>query len=84
VNPVPASSGKTVRHRLNRSGDRALNQALHHIAITRERCDPATRDHIARRTAEGKTRKEIRRCIKRYLARQLYRLLENGPLITTT
>lgn len=79
VSPLPASSGRTVRHRLNRGGDRALNQALHHVAITLERCDPATRDYVARRTADGKTRKEIRRCLKRYLARKLYRLLENGP-----
>lgn len=82
VSPLPASSGRTVRHRLNRGGDRALNQALHHITVTLERCDPVTRDYVTRRTAEGKTRKEIRRCLKRYLARKLYRLLENGPTTT--
>ena len=73
--PVPASSGKTTRHRLNRGGDRHLNQALHVIVETRMRTDPRTRDYVARRTAEGKTRAEIRRCLKRYVARQIYRTL---------
>jgi transposase len=77
VAPIPASSGQTVRHRLNRGGDRKLNAALHTIVLTRFRYDHATRDYIARRTAEGKTRPEIRRCLKRYLARQLFRFL-NG------
>jgi transposase len=84
TSPLPATSGRTIRHRLNRGGDRALNQALHHIAVTLERCDPATRDYVARRTADGKSRKEIRRCLKRYLARKLYRLLENGPASAPT
>ncbi|MBA3488770.1 MAG: IS110 family transposase [Longispora sp.] len=79
ASPIPASSGLTTRHRLNRYGDRDLNQALHHITITRERCHPPTRDYVARRTAEGKTRKEIRRCLKRYLARQIFKILENNP-----
>ncbi len=79
ASPIPASSGLTTRHRLNRYGDRDLNQALHHITITRERCHPPTRDYINRRTAEGKTRKEIRRCLKRYLARQIFKILENNP-----
>ena len=73
--PVPASSGRTGRHRLNRLGDRQLNRALHVIAITRMRHHPATLAYIQRRRAEGKTDKEIRRCIKRYLARHLYRTL---------
>lgn len=77
VAPIPASSGQTVRHRLNRGGDRKLNAALHTVVLTRCRYDPATRDYLARRTAEGKTRREIRRCLKRYLARQLFRFL-NG------
>jgi transposase len=77
ASPLPASSGKTVRHRLNRGGDRALNRALHDIAKTRMRCDPRTHAYIARRRAEGKTDREIRRCLKRYIARELYRTLDN-------
>jgi transposase len=76
--PIPASSGKTVRHRLNRSGDRQLNRALHNIALARARHDPATRAYITRRQAEHKTDRDIRRCLKRYIARQLYRQLETG------
>jgi transposase len=77
VAPIPASSGQTVRHRLNRGGDRKLNAALHTVILARCRCDQATRDYIARRTVEGKTLRDIRRCLKRYLARQLFRFL-NG------
>ncbi|ALU38896.1 transposase [Kocuria flava] len=73
VSPIPASSGNTVRHRLNRHGDRQLNQALDTIARSRMTFDPATRDYIARRTQEGRTGREIRRCLKRTIARQLYR-----------
>jgi hypothetical protein len=69
TSPIPASSGQTIRHRLNRGGDRALNRA---IAVTRMRSCP--RAYVARRTAEGKTTREIRRCLKRYIARELYRL----------
>jgi transposase len=75
VNPIPASSGNTTRHRLNRGGDRRLNRALHMAVITRMTHDPATRAYVERRRAEGRTTKEIRRCLKRYLARQLYRTL---------
>ena len=75
VNPIPASSGNTVRHRLNRGGDRRLNRALHIATITRMTHDPATREYVQRRHAEGRTTKEIRRCLKRYLARQIYRHL---------
>ena len=75
TSPLQASSGRTVRHRLNRGGDRALNRAIHTIAMTRARCCPATQAYIARRTAEGKTPKEIRRCLKRYIASELYRTL---------
>jgi transposase len=75
TSPLPASSGRTVRHRLNRGGDRALNRAIHAIAITRMRSCPRTRAYVARRTAEGKTTREIRRCLKRYIARELYRQL---------
>jgi transposase len=81
--PIPASSGQTVRHRLDRSGDRKLNRALHLILVTRRRTHPPTIDYIERRIAEGKTRREASRCLKRYLARSLYRLLENPPLTPT-
>jgi transposase len=77
--PVPMSSGRTDRHRLNRLGDRQLNRALHVIAVTRMRYHPATLAYVQRRRAEGKTDKEIRRCIKRYLARHLYRTLSSRP-----
>ncbi|MDR1079348.1 MAG: IS110 family transposase [Propionibacteriaceae bacterium] len=82
VNPVPASSGNTTRHRLNRGGDRTLNQALHQIALTRTRYDPATRDYVAKRTSQGKTPRETRRILKRYIARQLFHLLKNAPVAT--
>jgi transposase len=75
TSPIPASSGMTVRHRLNRGGDRALNRAIHAIALVRMRSCPRTRAYVARRTAEGKTTREIRRCLKRYIARELYRHL---------
>ena len=73
--PIPASSGRTIRHRLNRGGDRALNRAIHAVALTRIRSCARTRTYVARRTAEGKTPREIRRCLKRYIARELYRQL---------
>ena len=76
--PIPASSGQTIRYRLDRSGDRKLNRALHMILVTRKRTHPATIAYIERRLAEGKTRREANRCLKRYLARSLYRLLEHG------
>jgi transposase len=75
VNPIPASSGNTVRHRLNRGGDRRLNRALHIAVLTRMTHDPATRAYVERRRAEGRTTREIRRCLKRYLARHIYRVL---------
>ncbi len=74
--PIPASSGMTTRHRLNRSGDRQLNRALHVVALSRLRYDPATQEYAERRQAEGKTNREIKRCLKRYIARQLFRQLE--------
>jgi transposase len=77
ASPLEASSGRTVRHRLNRGGDRALNRALHDIATTRMRCDPRTRAYVQRRQADGKTTREIRRCLKRYIARELFRTLDN-------
>jgi transposase len=75
ANPLPASSGKTIRHRLNRSGDRSANNALWTIALVRMRSEPRTRAYVARRTAEGKSTKEIQRCLKRYLVRELYPLI---------
>jgi len=82
VAPVPASSGQTVRHRLSRGGDRQLNRALHTIILQRRQHDPATQAYIERRVAEGKTRREATRLLKRYLARHLYRLLQEQPLMT--
>jgi transposase len=76
--PIPASSGKTVRYRLNRSGIRQLNRTLHNIALSRLRFDPDTRAYADSRRARGKTDRDIKRCLKRYIARQLYRRLESG------
>jgi hypothetical protein len=81
--PVPASSGQTTRHRLSRGGDRQLNRALHTVALHRRQHDPATRDYIARRVAEGKTSREATRILKRYLARHLYRVMQNATPLTT-
>ena len=75
VSPLPASSGKTIRHRLNRGGDRQLNYALHVIALHRIRFHPETRAYQQRLLDRGKTRREAMRCIKRALTRRLYRLL---------
>src|SRR3954468_8128355 len=81
--PIPASSGQTIRYRLDRSGDRKLNRALHLILVTRKRTHPATIAYIERRLQEGKTRREANRCLKRYLARNLYPLLQHGPPAAT-
>ncbi len=75
VSPVEASSGKTRRRRLNRGGDRHANAALYRIALTRTRGDQPTRDYLDRRTTQGRTRREAIRCIKRYIAREVYRLI---------
>jgi transposase len=75
VAPVPASSGRVVRHRLNQGGDRQLNRALHTIVLLRETWHAPTRAYIARRTVEGKSPREIRRCVKRAVARHLFRFL---------
>jgi transposase len=77
--PIEASSGKVVRHRLNRSGDRQLNRALHTIVLSRMAYHAETGAYVARRIAEGKTAREIQRCLKRYLARRLFKLLEAPP-----
>lgn len=76
VSPVPASSGKTVRHRLNRGGDRAANSALHMIVISRWRMDETTKAYVVKRTAQGMSKLEIMRCLKRYVAREVYYLLK--------
>ena len=81
VAPIPASSGQTVRHRLSRGGDRQLNRALHTIVLHRRQHDPQTKAYIARRIAEGKSRREASRMLKRYLARHLYRILERELLM---
>ena len=73
--PIPASSGQTTRWRLNRGGDRALNRAVHTIAHTRMTSCPRTRDYVTRRRADGKSTPEIRRCLKRYISRELFRIL---------
>ncbi len=78
ASPLPASSGKTDRHRLNRGGDRQANAALYRVVLSRLRWDPRTRAYVERRTKEGKSKKEIIRCLKRYIAREVYELL-NPP-----
>lgn len=75
VSPLPASSGKTQRHRLNRGGDRQANSALHLAVISRIRIDATTQAYIAKRTALGHSKMETIRCLKRYLAREVYYLL---------
>ena len=70
--PIPASSGKTIRYRLNRGGNRQANAALYRVVITRMRGHQPTLDYVRRRTAEGKSRSEIIRCLKRYVAREIF------------
>ena len=87
VAPLPASSGMTQRHRLNRGGDRQANRALHLAAISRLRLDPKTKAYVAKKTAQGHSKMEILRCLKRYLAREVYFLLNPGqpaPAIPNT
>jgi transposase len=76
VAPIPVSSGKTNRHRLDRGGNRQINATLHRIAVTRLRCHPETQDYIARKRSEGKSTKEAIRCLKRHLARRIWHLLQ--------
>lgn len=75
VAPIPASTGRKDRHRLNRGGDRAANHALHTIVLTRMRWDPRTRAYVERRTQQGLSKKDIMRCLKRYIAREVYKTL---------
>jgi len=84
VSPVEASSGKVVRHRLNRGGNRDANRALHLICVVRMRVDERTRRYVARRSAEGKSKQEIMRCLKRYVAREVYRVLVSAALPSPT
>jgi len=79
--PIPASSGKTQRHRLNRGGDRRANKALYTIVLVRMRHHAPTRAYVARRTTEGKTRAEIMRCLKRFVAREIYNVITNPPAV---
>jgi len=79
VAPIPASSGKTHRHRLNRGGDRQANAALYRIVLCRMRWDPRTRAYVERRTKEGLSKKDIIRCLKRMIARELYYVLRPAP-----
>jgi transposase len=76
VAPIPASSGNTQRHRLDQGGNRQINAALHRVIVTRARCHQPTRDYITRRRSEGKSTREAIRCLKRYLARRVWRLLQ--------
>ncbi|WP_222866049.1 IS110 family transposase [Micromonospora sp. AP08] len=80
VAPIPASSGRPDRHRLHRGGDRDANSALWRITLVRMRCHQPTEDYVTRRTAEGKTKTEIMRCIKRYVARGTFPLLAARPM----
>lgn len=80
TNPVPASSGKTTRYRLNRGGDRQANAALHRAVVTRMHWHEPTQAYVQRRTTEGKTKPEIMRCLKRYLARQVYHCILPAPV----
>jgi transposase len=73
ASPIEASSGKVVRHRLSRGGDREANRALHLICVERMARDQRTRGYVSRRTAEGKSKREIMRCLKRYIAPEVYR-----------
>jgi len=82
VAPIPASSGQTTRHRLSRGGDRQLNRALHTVVLHRRQHDPTTEAYIERKIADGKSRRDATRLLKRYLARHLYRLLQQEPLMT--
>jgi transposase len=84
VNPIPASSGNTVRHRLNRGGDRTLNRALHMAAVSRMTFDAETTAYVEKRQAQGRTKREIRRCVKRYLARRIYRTLNAAKMAPCT
>jgi transposase len=76
IAPIPVSSGKTNRHRLDRGGNRQINTAIHRVAVTRARCHSETKAYIERKRAEGKTNRDAIRCLKRHLARRIWHLLQ--------
>jgi hypothetical protein len=82
--PIKASSGRTNRHRLNRGGNRQANAALHRIVLVRLRYHQPTKDYLQRRTSEGKSKREIIRCLKRYLAHEIYPALTHASDHTPT
>jgi transposase len=84
ASPIPASSGKTVRHRLNRGGNRQANTALYRIVVVRLRWHQPTRDYLARRTKEGLSKREIIRCLKRYVAREVFAALQPPTPLANT
>ena len=84
IAPIPVSSGKTNRHRLDRGGNRQINAAIHRIAVTRARCDPQSRACILRKREEGKTQREALRCLKRHLIRRIWHQLQTPPTTLTT
>lgn len=84
VSPVPASSGKTNRYRINHGGDRRANRALHQTALVRYSSDPRTKTYVAKKIAEGKTVRDAIRCLKRAIAREVYHLLTNPPAVPRT
>ena len=84
IAPIPVSSGKTNRHRLDRGGNRQINTAIHRVAVTRARCHPETRAYIERKRAEGKTNREAMRCLKRHLTRRIWHLLQPPDPAHTT
>jgi transposase len=79
IAPIPVSSGKTNRHRLDRGGNRQINAAIHRIAVTRARCDPQSRAYVLRKREEGKTQREALRCLKRHLIRRIWHQLQTPP-----
>lgn len=76
IAPIPVSSGKTNRHRLDRRGNRQINTAIHRVAVTRARCHPETRAYLDRKRSEGKSNREAIRCLKRHLTRRIWHLLQ--------
>ncbi len=82
VSPIPASSGKTNRHRLNRGGDRRANNAIHTIALVRMSMEPRSKAYIKKKTTEGKTKLEAIRCLKRHIANELYAMIIDPPAVS--